>query len=40
MKKERWIWIDLLNIVACAGVLLLHCTNGEVHHFSGYPSAD
>lgn len=40
MEKERLIWIDLLNIVACAGVLLLHCTNGEVHHFSGTPSAN
>ena len=40
MEKERWIWIDLLNILACAGVLLLHCTNGEVHHFSGTPSVN
>lgn len=23
MEKERLVWIDLLNIVACAGVLLL-----------------
>lgn len=30
MEKERLIWIDLLNIVSCAGVLLLHCTNEEV----------
>lgn len=40
MEKERLIWIDLLNIVSCAGVLLLHCTNEEVHHFSGMPSAN
>lgn len=40
MEKERLIWLDLLNIVACAGVLLLHCTNGEVHHFSGTLSAN
>lgn len=35
MKKQRIVWIDVLNIVACAGVLLLHCTNKEVHNFSG-----
>lgn len=40
MQKERLVWIDVLNIVACAGVLLLHCTNGQVHGFSGIPSAD
>lgn len=38
--KERLVWIDVLNIVACAGVLLLHCTNAQVHGFSGTPSAD
>lgn len=40
MERERLVWIDLLNIVACAGVLLLHCTNGQVHGFSGTPSVD
>ncbi len=40
MEKERLIWIDLLNIIACASVLLLHCTNSEVHNFSGTPSVD
>ena len=40
MQKERLVWIDLLNIVACAGVLLLHSTNGQVHGFSGTPSID
>lgn len=30
MEKERLIWIDLLNIVSCAGVLLLHCTNEDI----------
>ena len=30
----------MLNIVACAGVLLLHCTNREVHHFMGIPSVN
>lgn len=40
MEKERLVWIDVLNIVACAGVLLLHCTNGQVHGFSGTPSVD
>ena len=40
MTKERIVWIDALNIMACAGVLLLHCTNKEVHAFSGTPSAN
>lgn len=39
-KKNRIVWVDALNIVACAGVLLLHCTNGQVHGFSGSPSVD
>ena len=40
MENKRLVWIDVLNIVACAGVLLLHCTNGQVHGFSGTPSLD
>lgn len=40
MAKERIVWIDALNIMACAGVLLLHCTNKEVHAFSGTHSAN
>ncbi len=35
MEKKRILWIDALNILACAGVLLLHCTNTEVHNFKG-----
>lgn len=35
MDSKRIIWIDILNIVACMGVLLLHSTNREVHHFTG-----
>ena len=35
MKPKRYLWVDVLNIIACAGVLLLHCTNQEVYHFSG-----
>ena len=38
ISKKRLTWIDALNIVACAGVLLLHSTNGQIHHFSGTPS--
>lgn len=38
ISKKRLAWIDALNIVACAGVLLLHSTNSQVHHFSGTPS--
>lgn len=34
MGKERLVWIDMLNITACASVLLLHSTNEEVLHFS------
>ena len=35
MEKRRIIWIDVLNVIACMGVLLLHSTNGEIHNFSG-----
>ena len=35
MESKRIVWIDVLNILACAGVLLLHSTNKEVHSFSG-----
>lgn len=35
MEKRRILWIDALNIFACAGVLLLHCTNAEIHSFKG-----
>lgn len=38
METKRIIWIDALNIVACAGVLLLHCTNEQLHNFSGAPT--
>lgn len=38
VMEKRLVWIDILNIVACAGVLLLHCTNSQVHGFSGTPS--
>lgn len=40
VEKNHLTWIDLLNITACIGVLLLHCTNGQVHSFSGVPSVD
>lgn len=33
--KQRVLWIDILNVIACMGVLLLHCTNSEIHNFSG-----
>lgn len=36
MKQNRILWVDLLNVFACMGVLLLHSTNSEIHHFSGY----
>lgn len=40
MENKHLVWIDVLNIVACAGVLLQHCTNSQVHGFSGTPSLD
>lgn len=33
--KKRILWIDILNVIACMGVLLLHSTNAELHHFGG-----
>lgn len=33
--RERERWIDLLNIVACMGVVLLHCSNAQVHVWDG-----
>lgn len=33
--KQRLTYVDMLNVAACAGVLLLHSTNGPVHHFDG-----
>lgn len=35
MKIKCLAWIDVLNIVACAVVLLLHCTDGSNARFSG-----
>lgn len=40
MENKRITWVDALNIVACAGVLLLHCTNSQIHGFSGEPSVE
>lgn len=34
-ESNRVLWIDVLNIVACMGVVLLHSTNGQVHGFNG-----
>lgn len=34
-QKNRILWIDILNVIACMGVLLLHSTNAELHHFGG-----
>ncbi len=35
MEKDRKLWIDLLNIAACMGVVLLHCSNRQVHEWDG-----
>ena len=40
IKGSREAWVDVLNVVACMGVLLLHCTNHEIHGFSGEISFD
>lgn len=34
-KRERILWMDVLNIIACISVVLLHCSNGPVHEFNG-----
>ena len=36
-NENRVIWVDFLNIAGCIGVLLLHCTNRQVHEFNGVP---
>lgn len=38
--KNRLIWVDVLNICACAGVLMLHCTNYALWDYSGSVSID
>lgn len=38
--RKRLVWIDVLNICACAGVLLLHCTNYAIWNYSGKVSLD
>lgn len=37
---KRVLYVDILNIIACAGVLLLHSTNGPVHNFNGNVNFD
>lgn len=34
MERKRVVWIDVLNIVACLGVLLLHC-NHQTKSYQG-----
>lgn len=33
--NQRLIWVDIVNICACAGVLLLHCTNYALWDYNG-----
>lgn len=40
MKKERILWVDILNICACIGVLILHTTNVQVHHWDGHKNVE
>ena len=39
-KYNRTVWIDVLNIVACIGVVLLHCSNNEIHNYDGILSSN
>lgn len=39
-KHNRTVWIDVLNIVACIGVVLLHCSNNEIHNYDGILSSN
>lgn len=34
-KRERLLWVDLLNICACISVVFVHCTNSQIHNFNG-----
>ena len=36
MPKERYVWADALNIIACISVVIVHCTNGAVHNFTEF----
>lgn len=33
--KEHYLWVDILNIFGCIGVIWMHCTNGPLHNFLG-----
>ena len=37
--KKRVLWIDILNIFACFGVLIMHVSNGQVHNWDGEQNA-
>lgn len=39
-KKERILWMDILNIFACIGVLILHTNSTTVHQFNGDVNSD
>lgn len=34
-KKSRILWMDMLNIVSCVSVVILHTTNTSVHWWNG-----
>ena len=38
--KKRILWVDILNIVACLGVLLMHTSNHQVHSWNGEYNMD
>ena len=33
--RKRYYWMDLLNILAICGVIILHTNNYFVHHYDG-----
>ena len=33
--KKRILWIDILNVLSCFGVLLMHVSNGQIHEWDG-----
>lgn len=34
-SRKRVLWIDVLNICACVGVLILHTNSTTIHSFNG-----
>lgn len=39
-NKQRLVWIDVLNTVACFAVVAMHCSNHAIHQWAGVVDAD